>query len=174
MRKIIDAVKKLERFIDCWWYAPLLSTLILADFFVGFIPSDAIVISSTLLRPKRWILYFVMASLGAALGAFLLALAAHDFGEPLLKWIMGVTPFNSTSWHQVESWLEHWGLLGLAFIALGPLPQQPPIIFCALARMPVPEIVLAILIGRSLRYAGLAAVASFAPYWINALRKRWL
>lgn len=161
-RSISRAVARLGKFSDRRWYLPLVSFLAAVDLFVAVIPTDGILITSVLLRPKRWISTFVWVALGSAFGAFVLALLVQWYGEPLAHYLIH-DAMTSPSWESVETFMDRYGSLALFLMSFGPLPQQPAVTLCALAHMPLAEIVFAVVAGRGLKYGVLAWSATHAP-----------
>lgn len=151
-----------ERYCDRWWYLPLLALMAGADLFLIVIPTEGLLVSSVMLRPRKWIRYFLWASIGSGLGAFLLALLTQIYGEPLVTWLAGDT-FNTPAWHKTEGFFDKYGILAMIFVAVGPLPSQPAVIIGALAHMSAIGLALAVLVGRAVKYALFAWSATHAP-----------
>jgi membrane protein YqaA with SNARE-associated domain len=169
MRRVTKFIAHAERFSNRWWYSPLLALLAGIDLFVGFIPTDGVVISSVLLQPKRWIGMFLWASAGSALGALALSLAVHGLGVSVIQPMFHKT-LESTTWVSIASFLIDYGAPALALISISPFPQQPAVVLCALAGLPLTPIFLAIFIGRGLKYGLFAWAASHAPKLIEKFK----
>lgn len=161
-------IVRLQRFASRPWYLPMIASLIALDLFVGFIPSDGLVVSSALLKPRRWIATSLWATTGSALGALALGALAGHFGEPLVRAVRpGV--LGSSAWLRVAEFLRHYGPMALAAMAFGPLPQQPAVAICGLAHMPLLTVFLTVFLGRGAKYSLFAWSASHAP----RLLRRW-
>ena len=144
-------IVRLQRFILRPWYLPMIAGLAAADLFVGFIPSDGIVISSAMLTPRRWLRTGLWMAFGSATGGLLLGVLSARFGETLIRALLpGV--LGSAAWLQTGEFLREYGAPALALMSFGPLPQQPAVAICGLAHMPLPAIFLAVLAGRSAKY----------------------
>jgi membrane protein YqaA with SNARE-associated domain len=161
---------RLQQWSDHPLYPLLIALLAALDLFVAFIPTDAILISSVLLKRERWLLMAVTVALGSTLGALALSGAARGIGLPLLlEWTPFVKLHASETWSEAERWIAAWGSPGLAFIAVGPLPQQPAVLVCGLSRMPLPAIGLAVFVGRIAKYLFFAWAALRAPRLLQKL-----
>ena len=64
LEKIKNRISKIFRFTDREWYPYAVSALTAADVFVGVIPSDALLVSAVLGRPKKWIKIGLMFAIG--------------------------------------------------------------------------------------------------------------
>jgi membrane protein YqaA with SNARE-associated domain len=151
VRRTTRLIVKLQRFAARPWYLPMIAGLAALDLFVGFIPSDGIVISSAMLKPRRWLRTGLWMACGSASGALLLGALAERFGEPVVRTLLpGVV--GSAAWVQGGEFLRAYGALALALMSFGPLPQQPAVAICGLAHMPLVAIFLAVLAGRTAKY----------------------
>lgn len=154
-------IKKLSSFAQRPYYLPLIGLLLGLDLFVAFIPSDIIVITSSLLKPKRKFWVFFVATLGSALGATALASTMR------WPWFYDLLNLNrithSSQWQTSVDYIDHWGWLGMAFIAFGPLPQQPFVLVCGLSNMPLWLIGFSVWLGRAPKYGFYAWASSHAP-----------
>lgn len=154
-------VKRLQKFANRWWYFPLLGVLAGIDLFILIVPTDAILISSVMLKPKKWVRAFVWVSLGASIGALALAAA--------LQWDPGLVPrlfpgaFENDVWRWMDAFIDNHGGKALFLIALSPFVQFPAVAITALAGMPLTEIFLVCLAGRGIKAALFCYGASHAP-----------
>ncbi len=132
------------------------------DLFILVIPTDVILTSSVMLQPRRWVTGFLSVSTGSALGALALALllqsGANDF---LTEHFPAI--FRSQGWEGLDRFLDLHGFWALALISVSPLPQQPGVVVAALSGMFLWEIFLSVWIGRVVKYALFAWLASHAP-----------
>jgi len=158
-------IVRLEKFADRPWYLPAMGLLAALDLFVGVIPTDGVLISTVLLRPKRWVLAFIVIATSSALGAVALALAVQNLGEPFVNYLLG-DALQTPTWIKVSDFLQEQGVLTLAFISVGPAPQQPAVVLGALAHMPLSKIFIAVWIGRALKYGIFAWAATHAPRFL--------
>ena len=91
------------------------------------------------------------ASVMAAL-ALSLYLVFHHLGwNQLLSWYPDLAASNS--WRDATRWVSAYGAWALLLIAVSPLPQTPALAFAAIARLPIAEVFLALLVGKVLKYS---------------------
>ena len=96
-KKIRGTIQVLQKFVDRIWYPPFIGLLAILDNFVMIIPNDGILISSSMLMPRRWFTLALCVAIGSTLGSVLLATFVETRG---LEWILEIYPrVNETmSW----------------------------------------------------------------------------
>ena len=147
----------------------MLSFFTALDLFIFVVPTDALVITTALVRPKRWIRCFLWISCGTALGAVAQAALLQWDGTLFTERLFpGV--FQSEAWKSTDKLIDTYGAVGLAVSAITPVPQQIPIALAAFAGMPLGSIFVAALVGRLLRYGFFAWSASHAPSLLKGFR----
>ena len=161
-------MQKLALFTDRHWYAPLIGLLALIDTFVIVIPTDGILISSTMLKPKKWLLYAIFITLGSTLGALLFAYLLQIYGLP---WILNFYPelTQGQMWHWMQVFFEQYGLIVIFIIAAAPIIQNPSIILACMANIPLVQIFFVILAGRFLKYLVMGYISSHTPRLLGKL-----
>ena len=167
---------RLETLSQKRFYAFVIAGLAALDLFVGFIPTDAILISSVLLRKNRWFRTTLAVTLGSVFGAMALASLGRWVGLPLLlSWPPFADLHQSATWREAEHWISHWGSPGMAFVAVGPLPQQPAVLICGFSQMSIAAIGAAVFVGRITKYLFFAWAALRAPHLLERLKlpRRW-
>ncbi len=168
-KKIRAWVQYLERFVDRPWYGPVIGCLALLDNLIVIIPNDGILISSTMLVPRRWATFALCISTGSTLGAMLLAVLVKVYGSPwLLEYYPGLD--QSASWIKTQEFFAHYGLLVVFGVAITPFIQQPAVVLAALSPTPIWLIGLVVFAGRVIKFLIMAYVASHAP---RLLAKMW-
>ncbi len=155
-------IKRLQSFADRPWYFPVLGILAGLDLFILVVPTDALLVSSVILQPRRWVSAFVWIGLGAAVGALVLAGVVQWEGPHAMQ-IWFPESFNSSSWQMVQGFIDRWGLVALFLLAASPLVQFPAVAVAALSGMALTKIFLVCLLGRSLKAAVISYLASHAP-----------
>lgn len=167
--KIRKSVALLQRFTDRFWYAPLIGLLAALDNLIVIIPNDGILISSSMLIPKRWVLFAVSITVGSTLGAVALALIVRQQGLP---WILDVYPGldMTRTWQLSMDFFESYGLLLVFIVALTPIMQQPAVILASLGHTPIAKLAIIIFAGRLIKYLVFAYLGSHAP---KLLKKMW-
>jgi membrane protein YqaA with SNARE-associated domain len=164
VKKYFDQVRK---YSDRPWYLPFICLLAFVDLFVMVIPTEGLIVTTSILRPKRWLVTATVVTLASSLGALTLGALGYFHGVPFVAWVLGDDFFQSTNWIRMTGWIERWGFWGLWFISLGPLPQQPAILICALAHMPLFEIFGAVLLGRLPKYVLFSYLATHSPKYFR-------
>ena len=167
--QIKSAVAWLQKFVDRIWYPPLISLLAAADNFIVVVPTDGILISSSMVTPKRWFVLALSVALGSTIGATALAGLVEFQGLP---WILEYFPgINETkTWSLTMEFFNHYGLVLVFLIAATPLMQQPSVILASLANTPIMHLALVIFAGRFLKFLLMAYLGSHAP---KVLKKLW-
>jgi membrane protein YqaA with SNARE-associated domain len=169
MKWISIWIQKLQRFANRSWYPPLVGVLAAIDNLVLVIPNDGILISSSMLTPKRWLYLSFCTALGSTVGALMLALVVQIYGlDIILKFAPNIQ--QSESWIWTFNFFSQYGLLLVFFVAATPLVQQPAVILATLAGNPLWSLLLVIFIGRGLKFMLMSWVASHAP---GLLKKMW-
>lgn len=160
---------KLEQFADRAWYPPLIGILAALDNIIIIIPNDGILIASSMLIPKRWLIYAICVTLGSTLGAWMLASLVESQGLPfVLEYFPGIN--ESSMWIKTDEYFNKYGLLVVFAVAASPLVQQPIVILAALASTPVMKISLVIFAGRLIKFLVMAYLGSHSPKY---LKKIW-
>ncbi|WP_413289181.1 YqaA family protein [Bdellovibrio sp. HCB337] len=162
-------VKTLQGFVDRYWYPPFIGFLAALDNLIVVIPNDGILISSTMLIPKRWLILALSVAVGSTFGAIALSLIVEHQGLPLiLKIYPGIA--DTSSWNLTLEFFEKYGLLLVFVVAVTPFVQQPAVILASLAKTPLFELAVVIFIGRLIKFLIMAYIASHAP---RLLKKMW-
>lgn len=170
MNKFIQkTVKYLQTFIDRVWYGPLIGLLALVDNIILVIPNDGILISSSMLVPKKWLRFALFISIGSTIGAVVLAAMVEWYGVPFLQDYFPQIA-NSRSFQITEAFFNDYGLWVVFFVAIMPLIQQPAVVLAALAETPLWQLAVVVFIGRVVKFLLMSWVASHAP---NYLAKMW-
>jgi membrane protein YqaA with SNARE-associated domain len=126
------------------------------------VPFASLLIAAVLLAPRRWAAIATLASLGAAVGALALYLIFHHLGwNQLFAAYPDVV--RSAAWRDATHWLEHYGVVSLLVIAALPVPLTPALMFAAISRLPVVEVVAALWLGKLAKYHAYAWLASRFP-----------
>lgn len=168
-QRIRSWITILQKHVQSWWYTPLIAFLAALDSIVIVIPTDGLLVSATMLNPKRWVYLAVCLTLGSALGALFLAYLLELHGLPLLlKWYPEIV--QTKSWMITDQLMDRWGALALFAVALSPFMQHPAVILAALAGMPLLELFGIVFVGRLIKYLALAWISTHAP---DMLWKLW-
>jgi len=134
------------------------------------VPVEILIVLSTVWSRRRWWLIAVGAACGSTAGAVALYLAFHHFGWALL--LERYPDLAGTrAWSQITGWLSEYGIVALFVLMTIPLPipKLPALAAAGIYRLPVLEVVAAILLGKLIKYSVYAYVASRFPGWFQAL-----
>lgn len=153
------------------WYIPLVGLLCIVAGATLLLPISALLIVAVMLRPQRWRSLWLVSSLAGGIGATILA---HTLQVQGLEQIHLAFPELAASaiWQRTLVWIAEYGLLALAAVAALPLPQTPALVACALSKLSLPGILLAVAAGKLVKYSVLAwAVATFPERFIHYLHR---
>jgi membrane protein YqaA with SNARE-associated domain len=131
------------------------------------VPFATVLVAAVLAAPRRWRAIALWSSLGTGLAGLVLYLAFHHLGWALFA-ERHPEIAASRAWLQASAWLSQWGLLALLAIAALPLPQTPAVAFAALARLSVPGVLAALVLGKLVKYAVYAWATSRFPDWFRS------
>jgi membrane protein YqaA with SNARE-associated domain len=132
------------------------------------LPIDVVVGGYVAAHHSRWPLYVLLASAGSALGSLIVYAIGYKGGEELLRKRVSVERFE-----KLHSAFEKHPFWGLMFPAMLP-PPTPFKLFAlgaAVAEISVAHFLLAIFLGRMVRFSVLAIlVIQFGPGIVHTLR----
>lgn len=161
-KPITRFIARFEQLCDHLMFLPSLALLAALDLFVLVIPTDGLVISATLLRPRRWLSMALVTALGSALGALLLATLIRWRADEIIA-LFFERALQSPSWIRTETFIEQHGPWALGIIALSPLPQQPAVILTALTHVSLTTLFFSVFVGRMLKFVFFTWSATHAP-----------
>lgn len=165
---ITRAVKLFQHYISRAWYLPMLSLLAFLDNFLVVIPTDGILISSSMLRPQKWIYFSFFVAVGSAIGALCLALIIEFYGIHVVEYFFPNIQ-SSSAWIRTQAFFEDYGLWLLFAVAVTPFTQQPAVILAVFAGVPVLQIFVIGFFGRWLKFSLMAYVGSHMPHLIKRI-----
>lgn len=171
-KKISDFLQHLfshlKGFVSRLWYPPLVAALAFLDNFVVVIPTDGLLISSSILKPKKWWLFSACIAIGSTLGAAAFAFLVQHYGLP---WLLEFFPDlqQSHTWQITESFFQQYGLIVVFIVAASPFFQQPALVLASLSHAPLTTITLVVFAGRMGKFLLLGYLASHAPKILNKL-----
>ena len=139
------------------------------DNFVVVVPTDGILVSSSMITPRRWFWFAMATSLGSTAGAVILSYLVEIHGLP---WILDMYPGvdQTQTWALTDQFFSKYGLLLVFIVAATPLMQQPTVILASLAGESILHLGLVILVGRTLKFLLIAYLGSHAP---KVLARMW-
>jgi membrane protein YqaA with SNARE-associated domain len=167
-RHIRKKIRQLQLFADRIWYPPLLGFLAALDNLILVIPNDGLLISSSMLTPRRWLSLAISVTIGSTLGALALITVVKSQGLPwILEFYPGVD--QSHIWLWSLDFFQRYGMFLVFFVALTPIAQQPAVMLASLAQSPTQELCFVIFSGRLIKFIFLAYLASHTPKLISKL-----
>lgn len=118
-------------------------------------PFAIVLIPAVLIAPRRWLLLGLLCGLASGVGAAVLVEIFNHLGQEL---VIARFPelVRSESWQLGNHWLQTYGLFALMLIAGSPMPQTPALLFYSLVNPSVPGVLLAVGIGKTVKYVFLA------------------
>lgn len=167
-RKIQRSIQVLQKFADRIWYPPFIGFLALLDNFVMIIPNDGILISSSMLKPRRWFLVALSVAIGSTVGSVILAAFVETRG---MDWILEIYPGlnETTSWMWTKNFFDQYGMFLVFAVAITPFMQQPVIIMASLAQSSLILLAAIVFSGRFIKFLIMAYLGSHAPRYLNKL-----
>lgn len=168
MKFVKKTISNLQKYTDRVWYEWLLGFVAGIDYFIIFVPTDGLLISSTLLTPKKWIRFAILTAIGSTLGALGLSLLVLHWGLP---WITEHFPefVQSNIWMWTANLFDVYGLWVLFIIGVSPLISQPALILATLAHHSLQTIFWIFFTARMIKYFIIAAVSRWAPHYLRRL-----
>ncbi len=158
-------LRALARWADSSAFPVVVAASAMAATLSMSVPFAGLLVASVLLVPRRWLLIAAGASLGAAAGAVILYLVFHHLG-----WSQFIERYpdmvRSVAWRDATGWLGRYGVVSLLVIAALPLPLTPALVFAAISRLPVLEVISALWIGKLAKYLVYAWLAARFPRWL--------
>lgn len=168
MKPLIQRIQKLHHFLDRWWYAPVLGFLSFIDHFIVVFPVDGMLISSILLKKKRWFRMTFCIWVGSTLGAVLVSALAARYG---MSFVESFFPDLMTTgmWRWALEFFQNHGLWLLFISGILPLAQQPAAIVVGLAGSPLDKVAMVLFLARGLKFFALAYISIKAPHMLQKL-----
>jgi len=158
----------LRRFADRRSYPVLVGAVAASDYFVPGAPTNALLVAAVLPRPERWRALAVAFAVGCATGALLLSTLVGAFGEPVLTWLeTGDVP---APWQPLWSFIDTYGLVALATLAVSPAPVRMAVSLLALTGTSPLILAGIVLSGRLVFYGVLARLTAKAPQLLSRFR----
>jgi membrane protein YqaA with SNARE-associated domain len=149
------------------WFLPFVCFLAFIDLFIVVLPTEGMIMTTTVMRPRRWLVTALSVSTASALGAIALSITARKFGLPFVAWAAGPEFLHSAKWISTQRWIDDYGFWAVMLTALGPLPQQPVVLVAAIAGMSLPSIFFGAWLGRIPKYTFFAYLATRGEKWLR-------
>jgi membrane protein YqaA with SNARE-associated domain len=162
MKKLSQLIEFFERFVERWWYSPILGICAGLDHYVIVFPILGMMVSSIFLAPRKWLRFTIWTAIGSWAGAWALGWIARVYG---LGFIQAYFPqmLENPMWDRMQDFFSHHGVWLLFLVGLMPIPQQPAVIISAIAGTPLAQMAVVLLIAKLIKFGLLGYVASHAP-----------
>jgi membrane protein YqaA with SNARE-associated domain len=132
------------------------------------LPMDLVIGGYVAQNHARLLLYVLMGSAGSALGSLVIYVIGYKGGEELLR--KRVTPERFEKLHEAFDKHPFWSLMFPAMLP-PPTPFKLFALGAAVAEMSISHFLLAIFLGRTVRFLGLGIlVVKFGPGVVHTLR----
>lgn len=165
IRKI---ARRIQRYANRIWFPPLLLFLAAIDVLVIIIPTEGILISSSMVIKKRWMLFALFASIGATIGSLILVYLVDHYGlQKILEFYPRLDQGNVWKW--TLNFFNQYGLLVVFLVGLTPFSQQPVLAIAAISNISIFPLASVILVSRIIKCSTIAFIATRTPRLLNKL-----
>lgn len=166
--RVIKLIQFFQHYVNKSWYSLLMGFLAFIDYFVIVIPSDGLIISSSMLQPKKWLQLAIAFTVGSTLGGIALFYIVREFGLALILNIYPAIDQGAT-WAWTTQFFDNYGLLVVFLVAASPFVQQPAVILAALSHVNFAHAAILILVGRFIKFVVLSYISSHSPKYLSRL-----
>ena len=161
--RLHDALRRLLYASARHRYYPLVVGLIAFASTATFtFPFVAVLIPAVLIAPRRWLILGLMSGVASGVGGAVLVELFNTLGREVV-----ISRFPqlvaSSTWQLASGWLDAYGLFALMVVAGSPMPQTPVIFFYSLTNPSVFGVLIAVGIGKTVKYVFLAWLSSHYP-----------
>lgn len=161
-------MQRTRSYVGRWWFLPMVFFLTFIDAYVFVVPNELFLIPVALDRKKKWIRTTLWVTLGSALGAASFAALVSTHGAPFVERSFPEL-LRSAAWEGTESFIQKHGLIGLALISVSPFPQHPASAIVGLAHMNPLFVLIAVFVGRGIKYLFISWAALNAPHFLKKM-----
>lgn len=154
--------KLLDRSVGHRYYPVVVALIAFASTASFSFPFVIVLIPAVLLAPRRWLLLGVLTGIASGIGGAVLVELFQYMGREL---VLERYPqlVDNAHWQSASAWLHAYGLFALAIIAGSPIPQTPAIFVYSLAEPSTIGVLVAIGIGKTVKYVFLAWITARYP-----------
>eukprot|EP00438_Fugacium_kawagutii_P021005 Skav228370 [mRNA] locus=scaffold1981:230342:241021:+ [translate_table: standard] len=153
-----DGLVKLKAFAAAPWFPVLVGLLSGANLFLLVMSAPLVILycSAVLANPKRGWLYTAIANaVGTVLGCLILIILMEERGMDFIKESFPATWIHKW-WSWTEGMMQSYGSFAAVPVSAMPIILHPLIFFAKLSKMSDFTILLAILVGRIIKYSTLS------------------
>lgn len=158
-----DCLRRLLlRSVSHRYYSLVVTAIAFSSTMTVSFPFVIVLVPAVLLSPRHWRSLGLLSGIASGLGAAVLVEMVRYLGS---AFIVARFPelVHADAWQTASDWLQHWGLLAMLVIAGSPIPQTPALLFCALANVSTLGILIAVAIGKTVKYLLLAWATARYP-----------
>ena len=143
-------------------YSLLVMAIAFATTITFSFPFIAVLVPAVLLSPGRWRTLGLLSGLASGCGAAVLVEIFQSLGSEV---VLARYPelARTEAWQFTSEWLQRWGLVAMLIIAGSPMPQTPALLLCALANVSTPGILVAVGLGKTVKYLCLSWATARYP-----------
>jgi len=166
MKKISDFLKAN---IEKPWYPIAVSALVLIDNFIFLIPTAIVLLTSVVAHPKQWIRMSFWVWLGNSIGGILFALLLANYGVAFLT---AIAPHMTEMhiWQLCAHWIDLHGVWIVFFFCTLPVSEHPAVALAAITGLSIPEIAVAIVVGKFIKFSTIGALAAYTPDFLVKIK----
>merc|ERR1719498_1633453 len=159
-----ETVKGFKRFAGAAWFPLFVGALSGLNLFTLVLSGPLVVLfcSAVIANPRRWFTTALANAAGTLVGCVVLVYLIEIRGTDFVKEAFPST-FSSKWWAWTEGKMQSYGTLAAVPVSAMPIILHPLIFFAKLSKMGDTVLLLAILIGRVLKYSIMAQMALTAP-----------
>lgn len=152
----------LDRSVGHRYYPAVVALIAFASTASFSFPFVIVLIPAVLLSPRRWLLLGVLTGVASGIGGAVLVELFQYLGKEL---VLARYPqlVDNAHWQGATAWLHIYGLFALAVIAGSPVPQTPAIFAYSLAEPSTLGVLVAVGIGKTVKYVFLAWITARYP-----------
>jgi hypothetical protein len=158
----------LRRFSSRRWFLPAAGGVTSGDYFLPILPTQTLLIATTLLHPGRWRWVAFWFVVGGVAGGTALAAVIGSWGPELAGRLFGEA-MTGENWLRLQAIIQDHGAWALLALTAFPWPMRSGVAICALAGVPLFQIALALIAGRTIAFGGLAFLVSRSPAWLRRI-----
>lgn len=156
-------IDKIQKKYDSKFYPYLISFITALNVFIFILPAEAILVGGILAKPHSWKKMAFFQTIAASLSTLLLGGLVYWKGYEVIHFLspdIELTKF----WIGSTSFMKEWGLYALTIMCILPVPILPGIAFSIFSNLSIVKVVIAVILGRWIKFYALCYVVSFFPH----------
>lgn len=133
-------------------------------------PVTAVIVTGTLMAPRRWLSISAASSLGSALAGAIVVWVAHLLGYNEIHHLFPHL-ISPETWAEASRWIGDYGVWAIFGVGASPLPQMPLLIFFGIVDDRIFEAFLALFLGKLIKYTIVAWVTQHFPEKLSFFKR---